>query len=341
MSAYDNARRLLGDNQIDRSAEFLRAAEVGDALRVMALVEAGVDINTVNEYGQTAYFLATWRRHSTVLHCLKRFGASTDLADAAGVLPAWIHHDDDNNNDGLEQRLRWPPCMDNIMSMGVSNVHVASKPPRVTICIPFEEESAHVGAGSFYVDDAFTDAFLDQLLAICAALPRARACANKQKEKNHRSYYCDVFGWIQAVVASVVAKVKLACASHDDNNIPIPGFNPSLQGKVFAQMRFLIYDATGAGLPPHNDLAKTDLVSGQRSSHTFCLYLMDCEAGGETVLLDSMTTRTPPHSDMALNKPRAVVQPKRGRLLCFPHACPHEARSTVSIPKVLLRGEMY
>jgi hypothetical protein len=38
----------------------------------------------------------------------------------------------------------------------------------------------------------------------------------------------------------------------------------------------------------------------------------------------------------------AEVVPTRGRLLLFPHACPHRADEVVAegLPKILLRGEM-
>mmetsp|Transcript_109858 Transcript_109858/g.342421 ORF Transcript_109858/g.342421 Transcript_109858/m.342421 type:complete len:106 (+) Transcript_109858:223-540(+) len=98
-----------------------------------------------------------------------------------------------------------------------------------------------------------------------------------------------------------------------------------------AQMRFLHYLEAGGGLPPHVDLARTDLM-GRRSSHTFILYLTDCSEGGETVLLERMEDA----EDAVL----AVVRPRRGRLLLFPHKCPHLARPTVEVPKLLLRGEM-
>jgi hypothetical protein len=36
----------------------------------------------------------------------------------------------------------------------------------------------------------------------------------------------------------------------------------------------------------------------------------------------------------------ATIIPKRGRLLVFPHICYHEGNKAVSLPKLLLRGEM-
>ncbi|KAJ1444869.1 hypothetical protein M885DRAFT_551726 [Pelagophyceae sp. CCMP2097] len=44
----------------------------------------------------------------------------------------------------------------------------------------------------------------------------------------------------------------------------------------------------------------------------------------------------PPEADA----PDAAVRPARGRIFCFPHACPHEGRPTIDVPKVVLRAEM-
>ena len=71
-------------------------------------------------------------------------------------------------------------------------------------------------------------------------------------------------------------------------------------------------------------------IRGRQSTHTFILYLLDCE-GGETALLQSVT------EDVVL----ANVRPLRGRLLLFPHMCPHEGRPVVKGPKLLIRGEAW
>jgi len=63
-------------------------------------------------------------------------------------------------------------------------------------------------------------------------------------------------------------------------------------------------------------------------------------ASGETALLRRLPTDrgfSGGSGDNAL----AVVAPVRGRLLLFPHLCPHEGRAVVDAPKVFLRGELY
>ncbi|CAK0912150.1 unnamed protein product, partial [Prorocentrum cordatum] len=94
------------------------------------------------------------------------------------------------------------------------------------------------------------------------------------------------------------------------------------------------------------DLARADGATGERSTHTFLLYLSGpppgeagggaggraggC-AGGQTVLLESLDADAPP---------LASVAPARGRLFLFPHDCPHKAEPVLRPPKLLLRGEM-
>ena len=137
-------------------------------------------------------------------------------------------------------------------------------------------------------------------------------------------------------------------------------------------MRFLDYAFEGGVLPAHIDLRRHDPVSGRASTHTLILYLSDCDEGGETAILRSDlcnslhefdggarswgggTNGGPSASkegetsevaggprDGKGGAPLAVVAPRRGRLFVFPHRCLHEGRRTVSVPKVLLRGECY
>ena len=131
-----------------------------------------------------------------------------------------------------------------------------------------------------------------------------------------RSYYSDAEGWVAAALRSAVGAVRGApCA-----------------GEAMTNMRFLSYMEPGGGLPPHVDLSRTRR-DGRVSSCTFILYLNDCGAGGETVLLERLEQPS---------AVRAAVTPRRGRLLLFPHLCPHLAAEAVAggLPKVLLRGEM-
>jgi hypothetical protein len=59
-------------------------------------------------------------------------------------------------------------------------------------------------------------------------------------------------------------------------------------------------------------------------------------AGGETVLLEREGA-----TDETSGEVLARVRPERGRLLVFPHVCPHAGKTVVRPPKLLLRGEIY
>ena len=108
-------------------------------------------------------------------------------------------------------------------------------------------------------------------------------------------------------------------------------------------MRFLLYDRPGLTLPAHVDLARTDPDTGVRSTHTFILYLEGEGQGdeGATALLRKVnpSSKKEKPSRLPIDNVLAVVTPKRGRLLVFPHMCPHEGRAT-GPRKALLRGEV-
>jgi len=141
-------------------------------------------------------------------------------------------------------------------------------------------------------------------------------------------------------------------------------------------MRYLSYEHAGGGLPAHIDLSRSlpanhvfirgnderfselQISTNVSSTHTFILYLTDCEEGGETVFLRSMKTSVLETSsskdtkqerqslhcspNVLLGPPENIitsVRPKRGRLLLFPHNFIHAGCPVISVPKLLLRGE--
>jgi hypothetical protein len=154
--------------------------------------------------------------------------------------------------------------------------------------------------------------------------------------------------------------------------------------EALPHMRILAYNDVGGDLPPHTDLSRTD-THGRKSTHTFLLYLADCEHGGETVLLRSVrassgtagTAGTGYATEHAVDEGQAVdasngasqqeeggaattfgessnqslgegasqvlaaIAPVRGRLFLFPHVCPHAGLPVASVPKVLVRGELF
>ena len=67
LSVWEAACERLGATRANRSERFRSAAEVGDARRVEAMLRAGVDVDSANEYGQTPIFLAAFEGHLDVV----------------------------------------------------------------------------------------------------------------------------------------------------------------------------------------------------------------------------------------------------------------------------------
>ena len=187
-----------------------------------------------------------------------------------------------------------------------------------------DAHSAHAGAGACLIDGAFGAAVLERLEALFLALPVAE---REKQSSNDRRYYCDASGWIGRAIACAL---RASAASTEHGCV-----------EALAHMRFLHYQEVGGELPPHIDLARTDMT-GRRSTHTFLLYLADCSTGGETVLLHDLNAyKLRADENGRAENVIAAVKPKRGRLLIFPHVCPHAGVAVVEVPKVLLRGELY
>ena len=230
----------------------------------------------------------------------------------------------------------------------------------VTTLIPADADGP--GAGSVYVDGAFSDDFLARLHKLFESLPES-TCEKESKRIicSKRRYYCDDLGWVRQAIADALRAHGTACVQEcvvtraqrtaagkeeeedsDDEEkeddvsyvdrpvVPAAVTSGAVAAKClapFAHMRFLDYSQAGGVLPTHQDLRR----SGARgsSTHTFILYLADCAEGGETALVES------PTCDRVL----AMVKPRRGRLFVFPHQCWHQGREVVDVPKLLLRGE--
>jgi hypothetical protein len=215
---------------------------------------------------------------------------------------------------------------------------------------------------------SFLDAVDDLADVVSGKFGPAGACSDAE-----RLHFADAEGWVRAelaraiesIVESLIAtKGKLAeiyggpgrevettskARSDDDDDDDddddgvaenFPRSRAAVRAVVLPKMRFLRYPDPGGRLNPHVDLRKVDEESatGQRSTHTFCLYLATCDAGGETVTLDKVREPKDPMSDRFAV---GACKPKRGRLFLFPHGTPHAGRPVVDVPKVLLRGECY
>jgi len=315
LSRVQAAQQLLGSCAEQRSLELFRAAEAGRLLRLRALLAAGVDLEAAEADGRTALARAAWRGRAAVVHLLLAAGAEPGARDAAGCAPA-----DAAAAAGhvmLAAELRRCCGAEAVDALTPPPPAEAVAAPRVTVLIP--ADCAGPGAGSCFVDGAFSDAFLSWLQeSLFARLPLV---AGDKPQCSSRASFFDSRAWVAPALTAALAGCRA-----------LPGQPCAARAcaRALPAMRFLHYDTAGALLPPHTDLSRRCELGGQRSTHTFVLFLTDCASGGETRLLSKAGGRA---------EVLAAVPPRRGRLLLFPHACPHDGAPVLCPPKLLLRGE--
>jgi len=357
------ARVLLGTKRDQRDDELRKAAASGSRRRLLALVEAGVDLEARNEYGQTAVFIAAWRGHAAAVAYLASCGANVRHRDNAGVSvlaaaessgspavadvvraalasapTATATPDggeaearagaDADTDEAVEQLTR---SLQRGLALSHTDNATAAADAAFTVTTLIGADVPHQGAGSVVIDGAFSDAFLDGLLALFPRLP----VAPKERgatECASRSYYCDASAHVVRVLSAVMRRLE----ARGDG--VVSATTKKVVTEVLPHMRFLDYDKVGGSSPPHTDLCRATL-DGRSSTHTFILYLTDCANGGATNMLRCVSQKK---SAVAAgdNNVLAVVTPRRGRLLVFPHVCPHEGEKVIDVPKILLRGEM-
>ncbi|CAK0797423.1 unnamed protein product, partial [Prorocentrum cordatum] len=84
LSAEAAAGARLGGTRPQRTLELFKAAADGDVPRLRALVEAGVDVDAANEYGQTALHVAAWRGRASAVRLLCGWAGADPRAAAHG-----------------------------------------------------------------------------------------------------------------------------------------------------------------------------------------------------------------------------------------------------------------
>lgn len=314
----------LGASQAQRTAQLTMSVKAGRLMRVAALLAAGCDVEADCEgsgCGGTALYLAAWHGRAAVAELLLAAGARVDAVDAAGVTAAEAAAAAGHTQlAALLAAASTPPPR--------PPRHIppplAATPPVITLCMPGCEET-HPGAGAAFIDGAFDDAWLCELEALFLRLPLQ---APAKPGGSSRANFADALGWVCAGLAAA-----LAAAAH----AAPPGCALRRCSGALPHLRFLSYTEAGSRLPPHVDLPKHRADDGAASTHTFILYLRGGK-GGETRLLRSAGHPWP--EEAGGEAPLACVKPRRGRLLLFPHACPHDGAPVDDPPKLLLRGEM-
>eukprot|EP00980_Cylindrotheca_fusiformis_P013879 scaffold3598_cov115-Cylindrotheca_fusiformis.AAC.15 len=316
----------LGMTREVRKDKFFSYVERNAIHYVRGCLVAGVDIEWRNEYGQTALYISVWRGYQEVTKLLLEHGANISIvanggssiatiAEAKGDVGTMEVWQGSRSAEGLlpwqEQVL--PSWLDSTAAKQKMETKMFS-----TTLIP--TSSDHPGAGSFMIDNAFSSDQVDCMLGLCRSLPLDTSQKKKKSTPcSERCYFCDAEGYVRSLIEKSIRLVNLV--DTDDAVV------------VFPYMRFLLYNESGATLAPHVDLCRVDHSTGLRSTHTFIVYLTSNGNSGETALLGDV-------SGEGRDETLAQVIPSRGRILLFPHACPHEGKEVVDVPKIILRGEV-
>jgi hypothetical protein len=251
------SRLYLGESKTGRTENLFKAVLDGNLIRVKALICAGVDIDVMNDYGQTSLFIGRWKNHHKIAEFLISCGAKV-IAENAGHLP----------DDFLSPK--------NEFDIKIYQ-NKKSQFRKVTSLIDPELYPGHPGTegGSFLLEGFIPDVLLEMIEGTLSKLPLSLQ-DRKTVECSNRYYYCDSFGILGKYLSLYIQEAGLANAY------------------FFPQMRFLDYPPNGY-VPPHVDLARTN-SDGLRSTHTFILYLTSSSDhdGGATILLKEIPTKLTP-----------------------------------------------
>jgi len=337
----------LGRSQDVRRDKFFTFVEANSIPHVRGCLEAGVNVDEANiEYHQTNLYIASWMGRLDMVALLLDYGADPTILANGGlscvnvaeengffVIADLIRHYQMHTNlassySSTKVRDRFSCCYrdseDKKREVHLSPQYLSTSP---TTRILINVNSSHPGVGSCYIDNAITQPDIDTLLKLWRELPIEQGRAkSKEKEKlcAVRSYFCDAEGYLCDLLAAYISPETCLSEIQEQH---------SLKPVVLSHMRFLYYKESGSSLPPHVDLNRLDRRYNKRSTHTFLLYLTECEKGGETILLEDVAGEG---RDITLAK----IKPVSGRLLLFPHSCPHEGAVVEDVPKLLLRGEV-
>ena len=319
----------IGKTQDVRMDKFLSAIARGSERYIRGCLELGVDIDATNEYGQSSLYIAVWKGKQSIVEMLIWYGANV-CQSANGGLTIKDAAKTNGHIDILNLLNARTQFCNRVKTQGMNaslllsktNIISIEQSPKIKVLIDITTD--HPGAGSIIIDKAVPDAMINALYYLAQELP-IEPCKKVLKGNNNdyislcstRSYFCDSEGLMTSAIKENI-RPQLIGGNATDDII------------VFPHMRFLTYAQSGSKLARHIDLCRMD-DKGNRSSHSFLLYLSDCQEGGETLLLQDLRS-----SECILGR----VEPKRGRLLLFPHICPHEGNAVISAPKVLIRGEV-
>lgn len=337
----------LGISRQQRTDKLHAAAAAGRPLRVASLLRAGCFADARDEYGRTSLFVAAACGRLRTARLLLCFGADGAARDAGSASPAsaaafaghtqvaaWLRAACAARGD---ERVEDLCCIE-----GFHALSVACSPAAAHVVTLIPTASGHAGGGAAFADGCCDESFLSRLEALFASLPLSQPCAPTASD---RAAFADSIGWVRAGLEGALRRGKSALVAQGRDDVDgTSGHAFDVVVTAAPVMRFLRYARSGGRLAPHTDLSRAVPPRG-KSTHTFVLFLSTSPpgGGGETRLLrcaSAAATAAAAGGGGCASNVWAAVAPVRGRLLLFPHMCPHDGAPVVVPPKLLLRGEM-
>jgi hypothetical protein len=317
---FEVSKYLIGTTQEQRLVEFHRSIVDNNISRIYWIFLAGINVDGQNQYGQTGLMIAATLGHLESVNFLLWCGADPTIRDNihSNASQAAARHGYHQICNLINENMG--NLIESLPDRGLSPSLVNEAPvPSMTTLIPSSSLLSD-GIGSCYLDNYFSESFLEYL----------DLCFNHCHTSFHskpiptccplRYHLYDSELIIRREISSALAYLQ----RHSEAQV-------SQCHSILPMMKYLHYTTLEAKLEPHIDLSKYDPITRISSTHTLILYLTTCVEGGETILMDHVTNPTI----------RIPVKPKRGRLLLFPHHCPHEGGVIRQVPKILLRCEAY
>ncbi|CAE8615607.1 unnamed protein product [Polarella glacialis] len=263
LGSSESGDRPLGSHQARRTLLLENAAARGDVEWLQALLEAGVEVDATNVFGQSALFVAAWRGHAKAVALLAHFGADPTLPANGGCTPwraaaAQGHRAVLRVLGGTElSGDQGVPCTGNPAASETTEGQLQAQ-----LLIP--DSVPHPGAGSWLLECCVEENFLRRLDMLGQALPVPAMEVHRRAAQ--RLFACDAEGWIVAQMQEVIRAAGYAEVS------------------VSPWLRFLRYKEAGARLASHVDYQWLPgyessafpgyAPSGGDTTHSFLLF--DC-----------------------------------------------------------------
>eukprot|EP00435_Cladocopium_sp_Y103_P061167 s1509_g22.t2 len=295
----DTCAKPLGQSRARRLLMLENAAALGDTSWLELIVEAGVDLDARNLFGQTALFIASWFGHAAVVRQLQGLGADSLYLDTCGTSCAEVAL-----QEGHQEVLK------------LLRAEGQQPPPRESHVVA-KADPLRLPANSWLFAASFSEHFLLRLDALARKLPVPEMEIGRRAAE--RLFFCR-------------HEVRAALMELLERHFPGVWVSPWLRFLRYRNPGMPLVPHVDYQWLPGYISAEFPGYSppGRVTSHTLLLYLTDCHAGGETQLLESQGTSA---------RVMASVSSRRGRVLLFPHDVLHEGTALERLPKVMLRAD--